>query len=219
MATPTEAIETLGLTVTSVFVPFSQSRHKNETTEGGRPRFDLNWRVTVACRGRVVLETDYSAGCGHCPGYKANKAPHTFQPSDYRRAGGEPFPGTTSNYRRATPGEALTQYREAIAAAECESGFPMEIDPYGRGPRNLFKRKAKSAAIEPKAEDVLYSLVSDSDVLNSSGFEDWASNYGYETDSRSAEATYRACLELALKMRAAIGETGLSDLQTAFQDY
>lgn len=33
------------------------------------------------------------------------------------------------------------------------------------------------------------------------------------------ETIYRACLEIALKLRAAIGEAGLAALQNAFQDY
>ena len=73
--------------------------------------------------------------------------------------------------------------------------------------------------IKPDAVDVLYSLTMDSGVLNYAGFENWALEYGYDTDSRSAESTYRACLEIALKLRAAIGESGLETLATAYQDF
>lgn len=59
----------------------------------------------------------------------------------------------------------------------------------------------------------------DSDVLESSGFEEWASNFGYETDSRKADSIYRACLEIALKLKAVIGNDGLEQLRLAFQDY
>lgn len=45
----------------------------------------------------------------------------------------------------------------------------------------------------PTAFDVMYCLVSDaSRVINGESFEDWASCYGYETDSREAEKTYKA---------------------------
>ena len=75
------------------------------------------------------------------------------------------------------------------------------------------------ADIAPKTEDVFYSLVMDSDVMDAGGFEYWAANYGFDADSRKAEATYRACLDIALKLRAAIGDEGLSRLREAFQDY
>lgn len=71
----------------------------------------------------------------------------------------------------------------------------------------------------PSAADVLYSLSSDADALDYATFEDWAENYGYDPDSRKGEATYRACLEIALKLRAAIGDAGLEKLREAFQDF
>lgn len=46
-----------------------------------------------------------------------------------------------------------------------------------------------------------------------------AETFGYDPDSRSAEKVYRACMEIALKMRAALGESGLSRLNEIFQDY
>lgn len=45
---------------------------------------------------------------------------------------------------------------------------------------------------EPTAADVVGCLLSDwSGWFNSTGFEDWALDYGYDPDSRKAEATYR----------------------------
>lgn len=206
-------IESLGLSVESEFVPWSKSRNKDEDHPS------LNWKVTVKRDGHDVLTTDYSAGMAHCPGYGAKKAPSTFQPHNYRNASGKPYAGTASMYRSAKPHEILSQYRDKICAAECESGFPMEIDPWGRGNENTFKRKPKAPAIMPDPVDILYSLAMDSDVLNYGTFEDWASEFGYDTDSRSAESVYRACLEIALKIRVAIGEDGLERLREAFQDY
>lgn len=78
--------------------------------------------------------------------------------------------------------------------------------------------------IEPDPVDVIWSLMRDADVLDSGGFENWASELGYDTDSRKAEAIYHEaiyheCLELALKLRAGIGEQALSELRDAGQDY
>lgn len=52
------------LTVESVFVPWKQSRNKTEKDPS------LNWRVTLKRDGRVIIQdSEYSAGCAHCPSY------------------------------------------------------------------------------------------------------------------------------------------------------
>jgi len=58
------AIDSLGLTVRSEFVPWSRSRHASEDHPS------MNWRITVVHNGRDVLTTDYGAGPGHCPSFK-----------------------------------------------------------------------------------------------------------------------------------------------------
>lgn len=73
--------------------------------------------------------------------------------------------------------------------------------------------------ILPDPVDVFYSLSLDSEVLDYATFEEWADNFGYEADSRSAERIYRACLEIALKLRAGLGDVGLATLREAAQDY
>lgn len=98
----------------------------------------------------------------------------------------------------------------ALIEFETDHGFTAKCGSFGI---------TKGKAIEPKALDVIYSLVTDSNVIDYSGFEDWAENYGYDPDSREAESTYRACLEIALKLRNGLGESDLASLGTAFQDY
>lgn len=91
---------------------------------------------------------------------------------------------------------------------ECETGFSCKVSIlHGKKP------------ILPDAFSVMHSLVLDADVLDAGGFEDWAANYGYDTDSRKAEALYRTCLDSALKLRAGIGDETLSALREALQDY
>lgn len=70
----------------------------------------------------------------------------------------------------------------------------------------------------PDMADVVASLVMDASVLDAGGFEEWANEYGYDTDSRSAEAIYRACLDITLRLRAGIGDDGLRALRDACQD-
>ena len=79
--------------------------------------------------------------------------------------------------------------------------------------------KSKHQIPRPDIKDVLYSLILDSNVLNYPEFEEWASDCGYETDSRKAESIYRDCLKNALKMRGSLGESLLAQLSEAFQDY
>lgn len=81
---------------------------------------------------------------------------------------------------------------------------------YRLGTRNLPK---------PDLLDILYCLVMDADVLNCSSFEEWADNFGYDTDSRNALKTYEACLENALALRAMIGNDALEKLSELYSDY
>lgn len=68
----------------------------------------------------------------------------------------------------------------------------------------------------PALVDVLYSLVMDSDVIEYDCFEDWAENFGYDSDSLKAKSIYDACLSIALKLRKLIN---LDEARAAFQDY
>lgn len=162
------AIAAIGLTVEAVFIPFSQSRNKDEKNRS------LNWRVTLKKDGREILTTDYSAGIGHCYSYPK--------------------------------GGKITVEIDRLIERECETGF-------GGKPG----RPGRNAKADPV--DVIWSLVCDSSVIDAGGFESWAADYGYDTDSRKAESVYRECLELALKMRAGIGGDNLDTLREAFQDY
>ena len=211
---PAATLAALGVTVESVFVPFSRSRNAGQETP------NLNWLVTIKRDGREVLRTDFMAGQGHAPAYQVKTVPLNFRPRRYRTRSKTSPSGFT--YRDATAREALNQYRTELAAAECESGFKMRLTRWGHETKfeTVGGRPAsKNSRIEPNPVDVLYSLVMDSDVLDSGGFEDWAENFGYDTDSRAAESIYKACVDLALKMRAAFGPDGMESLATAFQDY
>lgn len=104
-------------------------------------------------------------------------------------------------------------HNEMIKEA-CETGI---VNKDWAREDSYIKRKVKQP--EPKLADVLHCLVMDSDVLNNSGFEEWASNYGYATDSRKAEQTYRQCIDQSLQFKNLIGQSALEQLQEVFQDY
>lgn len=78
---------------------------------------------------------------------------------------------------------------------------------------------SKGHTTKPALIDVLYSLAMDSYVLNSDGFEDWASNYGYDVDSRKDEKIYKVCIQQSLEFRKLIGRENLKKLQEIYQDY
>lgn len=108
----------------------------------------------------------------------------------------------------------VSDFKPLACAFECESGLRAKFFSWSSD----FTGDSK-APILPDSADVLYSLAMDSSVLDYGTFEDWADEFGYDKDSRKGEATYRACLELALKLRNGIGESGLSLLREAFEDY
>jgi hypothetical protein len=56
--------------------------------------------------------------------------------------------------------------------------------------------------VTPKLDDVLTCLVRDA-VGSAQTFDDWCSDYGYDTDSRKALDIYMACQETAKKLRLA----------------
>lgn len=62
-----------GITIDAVFVPFSKSR--NATPNPKTDNRSLNWHIMLRRNGRDVYTTDYSAGIGHCPSYKAGRWP------------------------------------------------------------------------------------------------------------------------------------------------
>lgn len=181
--TPTSAIKALGLTVESVFVPWSQSRNFKPIAKTADR--SLNWRVTVKRNGREVLTSDYQAGIGHLD------------------------KGASQNGRPGYTADDIHRIER-----ETETGFRFR-DPSNSGAGWLDRK----APYMPEAEDVIYSLLSDSSALDHPTFESWASDFGFDPDSRKGESIYRACLEIGLKMRGALGDAGLKTLQTAFQDY
>ncbi|MCK9460691.1 MAG: hypothetical protein M0R80_13715 [Proteobacteria bacterium] len=60
---------------------------------------------------------------------------------------------------------------------------------------------------EPTAESVLNCLASDtSGFENARNFEDWANEYGYDTDSRKAERIYRVIERQTKQLKRFLGD-------------
>lgn len=58
---------------------------------------------------------------------------------------------------------------------------------------------------EPTAADVVSCLCTDASCGEQS-FEDFCSDFGYDEDSRSAEATWKACAKTAPRIRRLLGD-------------
>lgn len=106
--------------------------------------------------------------------------------------------------------QTMNRFEAERVVFECERGRRAFGEHFIQG---------KGSVLEPDAADVVYGLLMDASALDSPTYEQWAGEFGYDKDSRKGEAIYRACLEIALKLRAALGERVLSELREAFQDY
>lgn len=120
-------------------------------------------------------------------------------------------------YSPAHKWKAETAYDRRVKsdaiALECETGKEARR-PWGNGGKAIAGHKPIAA---PPIGDVLQALARDSDVLDYAGFEQWALEFGYDTDSRSAESIYRQCVDLALQLKRGLGEHLLSEIRLAAQ--
>lgn len=104
---------------------------------------------------------------------------------------------------------------ERMVYAECEYGGEAQ---HTQTMDYISVPNSKKGTLKPNEQDVIYSLLMDSDVLEYACFEDWADSFGYSVDSRAHEKIYNACLKNALQFRK-IGETAIAELREAYQDY
>jgi len=73
--------------------------------------------------------------------------------------------------------------------------------------RTPFGMGSGHAGKAPELADVLDCIASDcATVENAQGFEDWAGELGYETDSRAHEKIYKACLRQRDRLKAWLGD-------------
>ncbi len=165
----------------TVFIPHSQSRHKDDKD------LQLNWKITLLRNEKEIVTTDYSQGIGHAPSYK-NPPRNNVGIDKYTWV-------KMQQHESETGKKALVTH---IGTSQIRSNG--DIQP-------------------PKIEDILYSLILDSDVLDYSSYGEWCSNFGYDEDSRKGEKIYHDCLAIALKMRAGLGDKLVTELRESFTDY
>ena len=83
----------------------------------------------------------------------------------------------------------------------------------GRKQMTIYFSQGYGVTHEPEAADVLNCLADDSaGVSNARSFEEWAEEYGYDTDSRKAEKTYNVCVKQAARLLSFLGEDLYNEL-------
>jgi len=119
-------------------------------------------------------------------------------------------------------GPGHRRYKKSLGYADRSTlGYPRVL-PYKAGDPaykphrcSIMQAEAWEACTEPTPPtlpDVLESLSMDwSSIENSTAFEDWAADLGFDTDSRKAERAYRATQESALRCRQALGWEAYND--------
>jgi hypothetical protein len=66
---------------------------------------------------------------------------------------------------------------------------------------------------DPQLDDVLSCLASDAaGIENARSFEEWASEYGFDEDSRKAEKIFKACQKSAARLRRLLGNEAYNEL-------
>ena len=96
-----------------------------------------------------------------------------------------------------------------MSEAELRLNFPLvaNVPKHNRHnikDKSLLAQIASRAAFKanwtPDPIEILWAIARDGDALEST-FEDWASDLGYDADSRKAEKVYRACQDNALRLK------------------
>lgn len=156
----------------------------SQSRNAGEKSPSLNWRARVMLNGKPVSGLESVDYMQGCGHAPASKA------------------GPRRFFDKADLSRAIS--------LECETGRRAKPG-YGKPP--YMGRDAGDIIPAPDACDIIAALCRDSDVLNYASFDQWADEFGFDADSRKAEAMYRACLATALAMRAAIGDDKLAELQ------
>lgn len=71
---------------------------------------------------------------------------------------------------------------------------------------------------EPEKTDVMYSLINDA-LSGDYTFEQFAHEYGYNTDSREAERIFRQCKRTHQSLERVFGEQHIQAMAEELQDY
>jgi len=152
---------------------------------------NILYRVQLNYLGNPVLETDFRLGVGH------------VKPSAYRL--------TSVNVHGWTVNEdslLMTWQSKLYANFQNKELWS-----------NVAAKLARIQKVEPSLPDVVSSLVSDgSAYFDSLSLEDWCGEFGYDADSRAAEALYRVCDDIGRQLQRKLPNGMISTLRETLQD-
>lgn len=126
--------------------------------------------------------------------------------------------GITSNPFGETSKKPVFMDKWEITLISADQVFKLDFFT-GMGLRKKPSKKwMEPKPVAPAAADVLYSVVLDAQACEVS-FEDWADDFGYDTDSRSALETYLECQKNGNQYRRLIGQKEREQIAEILSDY
>lgn len=178
-----------GLTMTAVSIPHRSDRDPNATKqERAWDETAGHWRVTITGRDpRHTHTCEYSMGSAHRVWKKGARNSVLLGGSYY----------IESERRDVQDGQRVQQKYLA-----------------GKTIHLVDMVKKLSEPMPPTLDMVLDSLAMDADGwTNTRDFASWCADFGMDTDSRKAEAAYKACAETAKGLRFLLGEDAYNELR------
>ena len=184
----TPPLQSLGFTLTVIAGP--RGVIKPAQSKDGKPWPCLKFRVLLQHGGKDVLETDFSFGIGHVDLKKVKVPPSTFLPG---------WSNEETSFLAAWQRQPHAEFKDKALQAR------------------VTERLARLQKLAPTLPGVLSSLLMESDAHGQT-FEDWCGEFGYDTDSRSAEETFRACELIGRQLHKVDAKT-LEQAREILQDY
>jgi len=166
----------------------------------------VGYSVTITAPGKKPFTMGFSMGVGHIE----EKVGETWQP--YRGQDVIVYIGQ----KKATYGGRLYDLEYLMGQQISDWRIPCCIHLNQKNWRDfqggvdIIARNFRPAA--PTIDTVLECLASDVSESLDYGFEAWADESGYDTDSRKAEKIYKACLDMRASLLVLLGREGLADL-------
>lgn len=94
--------------------------------------------------------------------------------------------------------------------------FRCELNRGSGLPYEFYFSQGDAHTESPTLVDCLSCLMSDANGVDGTSFEDWCNEYGYDTDSRKAFATYEACQSTAIALSGIFKKGEMTDLHEMF---
>ena len=216
-----------GFTIESTFIPYTEAVERHNFKH-----LCTNWVCKISLVGRSI-EVPYSMGLGLIT---VNGSKVKVQSSFYRdRTIDEQELTDLGDFKKAKINwenvKIVHGYNSGGIVSSTAGIAPLyEVLETGKLPvdqstgliTSLSYIKPRVPIDRPSLEDILWHLVSGSDILEFSSFEDWAWSYGYNSDSIEVKSTYDAIsiqTSAFLNLLVMQDKITLGELQTLFENY